>query len=104
LQSKGVTVAVKNRKYTVEFKRDAVELARQLGNASQAARQLGIVDSLLHVWIRKFGSEPQGNSPERTAATDAEEIARLRKENLELKKVNQILKAAAAFFSQDHLK
>jgi hypothetical protein len=33
-----------------------------------------------------------------------EEFKRLKAENDKLKKVNQILKAAAAFFSQDHLK
>ena len=40
------------------------------------------------------------NRPENAA----EELARLRRENNELRKVNHILKAAAAFFSQDHLK
>jgi transposase-like protein len=33
-----------------------------------------------------------------------EEFRRIQKENEKLKKVNQILKSAAAFFSQDHLK
>ena len=33
-----------------------------------------------------------------------EENRRLQAENAELKKVNHILKAAAAFFSRDHLK
>lgn len=36
--------------------------------------------------------------------TVEEEVKRLRKENKELKDVNYILKKAAAFFSQDHLK
>ena len=36
--------------------------------------------------------------------TPEEELKRLRKEVEELKKVNYILKRAAAFFSQDHLK
>lgn len=88
-----------NRKYTEEFKKQAVELAKSLGNTTKAAEQLGIRDSIIHDWKRKFG----GISPCQLSS-EAEELIRLKKENAELKKVNHILKAAAAFFSQDHLK
>lgn len=86
--------------YTAEFKKQAVELAESLGNYVQAARQLGISDASLHAWRKQLGmkSTPRGLSE------SEQEILRLKKENAELKKVNQILKAAAAFFSQDQLK
>ena len=93
-----------NRKYTDEFKKQAVELAASLGNFTEAARQLGVPDSCIHAWRSKFsGTEVKGGTGQLKVA-ESEELKRLRKENAELKKVNHILKSAAAFFSQDHLK
>ena len=99
----------KKRTYTAEFKRDALELAKQLGNVNEAARRLGVCDSLIHNWRKAAeGAQPapqaNGNAPGALMPAEAQELARLRKENHELKKVNEILKQAAAFFSQDHLK
>lgn len=91
-----------NRQYTREFKIQALELAEQLGNYSEAARQLGINDPLLHNWKKKFNVS--SSKPVNQSVNECEEIQRLRKENEELKKTNYILKRAAAFFSQDHLK
>lgn len=93
---------VKKRRHTAEFRQGALDLALQLGNVSEAARQLGICDSMLRSWRRRAAKEKLAVVA--PASSEAEEMARLRKENLELRKVNQILKHAAAFFSQDHLK
>lgn len=90
--------------YSREFKIEALELAQQLGNFAQAARQLGISDSLLYSWKGQFKFDPHGSKSVQQSACDADEVRRLRKENDELRKVNYILKKAAAFFSQDHLK
>ena len=93
------------KKYSTEFKIQALELVKQTGSYSEAARQLGITDGLLHAWKTKynFSIEKQNKTPGEAIA-ETEEVRRLRKENEELKKVNYILKRAAAFFSQDHLK
>ena len=90
------------RRYTMEFKQQAVELAENLGSAVGAARQLGISYANIYVWRQKFG-KTKSSSPD-VNLSEGEELKRLRKENAELKKVNHILKGAAAFFSQDHLK
>lgn len=92
------------KRYTKEFKAQALELAEELGNASEAARQLGITDSLLHSWKRQYGVGRDSAVDASTAIEHTEEVRRLRKEVDELKKVNTILKRAAAFFSQDHLR
>ena len=89
----------KNRVYTEEFKKQAVELSFELQNVAEAARQLGVRDVLLHKWRTKYKPEKKP-----VAAAESDEIKRLKRENDELKKVNYILKRAAAFFSQDHLK
>lgn len=42
------------KKYTNEFKLQALELVNQLGSYAAAARQLGIKDTQLHNWKAKF--------------------------------------------------
>lgn len=92
------------RVYTLEFKKQAIELASSLGSVSKAAEQLGIPDVNIHAWRKRLGKakivglQTPVNSPEQ------DEIKKLKKEIAELKQVNLILKTATAFFSQDHLK
>lgn len=93
---------MKNRKYTPEFKRQAVELANDLDSTSEAARQLGVSDANIHGWRAKL--QKVNDQSKQKTSNESEELQRLRRENSDLKKVNHILKAAAAFFSQDHLK
>jgi len=90
---------MKKRIYTKEFKLEAIKLAEELDSYSEASRQLGLADSTIHTWKKRLKSEKAIN------LSDTElENKKLRKEVAELKKVNSILKSAAAFFSQDHLK
>jgi hypothetical protein len=92
----------KRRTFTPEFKSQAVQLARDLGSPTEAGRQLGVSESVIRVWIRKSAEVTAIQSQE--PGFSVEEFRRIQKENEKLKKVNQILKSAAAFFSQDHLK
>lgn len=93
---------VGNRRYTSEFKQQAINLANDIGQ-SRASKQLGVHVANIQRW--KSESEKQNKKIEKTTRWDLEvENKRLLQENIELKKVNQILKAAAAFFSRDHLK
>lgn len=99
----------KNRQHTAEFKQGAVELAKQLGSVMKAAHQLGISENSIYAWRTRpeFSGETSPRTPTPTAtpkSAEQLEIERLRKKVGELEKVNQILKHAAAFFSQDHLK
>jgi transposase-like protein len=94
---------VQNRKYTIEFKQQAVELAKSLGSSKKAADQLGISDVNIHVWKKNLAEGKSPSNGPRQESTE-EELKRLRRENVEQKKVIHILKSAAAFFSQDHLK
>jgi transposase len=90
------------RKYTLEFKRQAADLAIRNG-VQKAANQLGVNVTNIQRWKSEVNRESQ--KEQKTRKRDLEdEVKQLRKENDELKKVNFILKKAAAVFSQDQLK
>ena len=94
----------KPRVYSDEFRTQAVQLAKDIGNVSKAAKQLGIPEASLYAWkaSNKAGKlASQGGAA--NSESEAEENKRLRREVAELKKVNHILKAAAAIFTRDHL-
>lgn len=93
------------RRYTDDFKRRAVALAKEIG-AVQAARKLGIADGNIYNWENKLSKTGRLSKFDTKSPSEApdEKIRRLEKENSDLKKANIILKSAAAFFSQDHLK
>lgn len=91
--------------YTKEFRLSALKLADELGSVAEATRQLGLTPNAIYNWKNKYKyKSTQEVKPAAVVTSEAEEIKRLKKEVEELKKVNYILKRAAAFFSQDHLK
>lgn len=97
------------RTYTREFKEQAVRLAETMGSCTRAAKQLGVPMANVHNWKAKSKDGKLKDSKNNMSSgtigeLPEQELKRLRKENEELKQVNYILKRAAAFFSQDHLK
>jgi transposase len=93
----------KRRTFTAEFKREAVAMVIQQGlSFSEAARRLGIRDTLLHKW--KLALEAQGDQafPGKGQQTAVEaELTRLRRENEQLRMERDILKKATAFFAKE---
>mgnify|MGYP001007210886 CR=1 FL=1 len=59
--------------YTEDYKREAVARAKESGNISRTARELGINTKTLHEWIRQY-SEPLDVS----TASDHELTKRIR--------------------------
>jgi transposase len=91
------------KKYTREFKEDAVSLVTEKGHkVAEAARNLGIDRRMLGRWIKEYqedeGEAFRGNG-KRTA--EQEELRRLRAENKQLKLEREILKKATAFFAKE---
>jgi transposase len=87
------------RKFTNEFKREAVNLVLVEGlKVAQAARDLGLNENTLHNWVgkeRKGLLEPTGSK-----AQEQEELKRLRKENALLRQEREILKKATVYFAK----
>ena len=89
----------KRRKYTEDFKRDAVALVTEQGyKPSEAARSLGIGDNLVRRWMREFEEAASG---ERLSTDEREELKRLRKEVRLLRMEKEILKKASQYFAKE---
>lgn len=84
------------RSFTAEYKREAIRLADDLGNASQAARDLGISPSLIHRWRRQLRGDGARAFPGNGSPRD-EEIARLKRELRKSQEQVAILKKAVGW-------
>jgi len=102
------------KKYTKEYKLEAIKLIKEIGN-SKAAKELGIAKSTLSQWMHQaeIGQIDTGAGTQTpgSAMTQAMEIQQLRaenkalaKENAKLKKENDFLEEASAFFAASRQK
>ena len=92
----------RRRTYTREFKESAIELYQNSGKASKdVADDLGINPENLRRWLREI-KEGEANNirvfPGQGNPRD-EELAKLRKENADLRETVEILKKATAIFA-----
>jgi len=88
-------------KYSPEFRERAVRLARESQSSiSQVARDLGMHPETLRLWVRHDEAE-DGSRADRLASAEREELVTLRRENRELRRANEILKAASVFFARE---
>jgi transposase len=95
------------RKYSDEMKDRAVRMVTQVrresgqryGAIATVATKLGINRETLRAWVRQ--AEIDSGQRAGTSTTDAQRIAELERENRELKRANEILKAASAFFARE---
>ena len=89
------------RSFTAEFKEGAVRLVLDEGKSiSQVARDLDLTASALGHWVERARADRSGGATGLTTEERAE-LARLRKENRELRMEREILKKAAAFFAKE---
>jgi transposase len=91
------------RTYTAEFKREAVAMVVQQGlSFAEVARRLGIRDTLLRKWKDALDAQGDQAFPGKGQQTAVEaELARLRRENEQLRMERDILKKATAFFAKE---
>jgi transposase len=90
--------SVIKRRYTAEFKAQAVGLVGAGKPVKDVARDLGISEGVLYEWVRKGSQSAEFGSEGPRAVGElpvADELRRLRRENANLKLENDILKKAA---------
>ena len=95
------------RKYPGELRERAVKMVLEIrdhegkgrGEIARVGRQLGIHPEALRGWIRQ--SEIDGGTRPGITSEDSRRIAELEREVRELRRANEILKAASAYFARE---
>jgi transposase len=95
------------RKYPDELRERAVRLVFEMrkstgqkqGAIVRVAEQLGVHREALRGWVRQ--AEVDSATRPGTSTTDAQRVAELEREVRELRRANDILKAAATFFARE---
>jgi len=98
-----------NKKYSLEFKLEAVRLSNESGKpVTQVARDLNINPAFLYRWrdeIQKEGTKAfPGKSGRKVKSPENAEIIRLRRENKQLRDERDILKKTLVFFAAEEAK
>jgi transposase len=100
-RNSGRPSAPSSRRYSPEFKRDAVALFRSSGKAMAAvAKELGISDVTLAVWIRE-DEKRSGTAGASETEADRREAAALRKQIKDLEQEIEILKRFTAYWVKE---
>jgi transposase len=92
--------------FTKEFKDEAVKMVVEGGlNIPEVGRRLSIPKSTLAHWVKisKEGNLSGRGVKQKAVTAEEMELARLKRENAELKMERDILKKAAAYFAKESL-
>jgi transposase len=91
------------RKFTPEFKLEAVKLVRERGmTATQAARDLGLHENVLRKWVKDAKAHGTQAFPgQGRMRPDDAEVARLKRELAKVRTERDILKKAIAYFAKE---
>ena len=95
------------RKYPEELRDRAVKMELEIrerdgkghGELARVGRQLGVHPEALRSWVKQ--AEIDGGGRPGTTTGDRQRIAELERENRELRRANEILKAASAYFARE---
>jgi transposase len=95
------------RKYPEELRERAVKMVQEIrerdgkghGELARVGRQLGVHPEALRAWVKQ--AEIDGGQRPGTTTGDRERITELERENRELRRANEILKAASAYFARE---
>lgn len=85
----------KNKKYDEDFRKMVVSLYESKKPACEITREYGISSSALYKWVTEYGSIKVDNGE----TTNNHELKKLKKELLQIKQENEILKKAVAIFT-----
>lgn len=93
---------MKRRRYTQEFKAEAVRQAIEPGvSKAKVASDLQINATMLSKWIHDAGPQGSNAKADSSAVALAQEVQRLHQELTRVKMERDILKKATAYFAKE---
>jgi transposase len=91
----------RTRKYPEELLERGTRLVFESGRPiAHVARDLGIHHETLRKWVRQTEAD-EGKRSELLSSEERERLKALERENRELRRANEILKSASAFFAAE---
>ena len=93
-------MASKSVRYTPEFKRQMVDLARSGRSPASLSKEFGPTAWSISLWVRQ-DKRDTGKGDGGLTTAEREELSRLRRENRKLKEEREILSKAAAWFATE---
>ena len=94
---------VRKRKYTPEFRAEAVKLVKTSEKPlAHVAKDLGIPEGSLYQWVRAAEKTEESQDDAPLSENERAELKRLRRENERLQMEREFLKKAAAFFAKEN--
>lgn len=94
---------IPKQEYTAEFKALAVKRVKDGLTVGAAACELGLIDQTLRNWVKAADAGKLGGAGVKPVTPEQMELSRVRAENIQLKRENEILKKATAYFARDAL-
>ena len=89
--------------YTTEFKELSVKRVKDGESNAVVAKELGLGDQTLRNWVKAAAEGKLKGAGSKVVTPEAMELSRLRAEVARLKRENEIIKKAAAYFARDVL-
>lgn len=89
--------------YTTEFRELAVKRVADGASIAVVVKELGIGDQTMRNWIKAAADGKLIGAGNKVITPEAMELSRLRAEVARLKRENEIIKKAVAYFARDVL-
>ena len=92
------------RKFTPEFKAEAVKLATQPGQSiGRVAKNLALTETALRSWVKQAVTDAGNGHAGALTTAEKQELVELRKQVRQLTMEREILRKATAFFAKEQM-
>lgn len=92
---------IPRQSYMLEFKELAVKRINEGQSIATVARELGVIEQTLRNWVASATRGALSGSTAKNVSAEQMELSKLRAELVRLKRENEIIKKAAAYFAKD---
>jgi len=89
--------------YTAELKEQALRRVKDGKTVGAVAKEIGLVEQTLRNWLNQFDSGRFNGACALKVSPEEMELSHLRAENARLKRENDIMRKATAYFARDTL-